>query len=563
MKILAILCFITGFAMLAYVVTYDESEEEDQAIPQPIKETADRSEPLELSLPTSEKKADREEEPNKPVAVVAEEPLTPTTGNVASANESSKSFEELNYDEIVQAYSNAQSDEDFQEVFAQFNQLAESGDRKSLHRVATMLDLGKGVKRDSEKAFSLLKSSAEKGDAVAQYRIADHYERGRGVEENLDEAYLWYQKAADRKYPNAIAQMGRLITKGAMGEPDPILGYAYYKNAERKGSQWGSFFKAKAMQEGHGTQQNIDEALTLLEQLATDGFFEAKMWLYVSYLKGQGSYKDLDAAKYWLTQASTDKGPVFQALAAAYKYRDVITADDLRETLNYLDEPVGNDHKNGIVSLYNSKFKRAETSQKQDEALKWLKLAADLDHPVALLQYAYSRASQFEHSQNPQDYEEAISLLESNPDHQKARYALSLHQVNGIDLKSAIRQATDSNYVERQDYKAAISDPDQPDQPPRAIHAVQPIYPPHLKEERITGKAIVVMIVDEEGIPSRLSVENDTHEEFAEAALKAAKEWRFNPGLRNGTPTKTRIRLPFAFELRGPVIDPADPTKDN
>ena len=88
---------------------------------------------------------------------------------------------------------------------------------------------------------------------------------------------------------------------------------------------------------------------------------------------------------------------------------------------------------------------------------------------------------------------------------------------------------------------------------PKAVHRVAPVYPKHLKEDRVMGKVVVELIIDEEGNaynPSILSTEN---REFNEATLKAIKQWKFDPGTYGGQPVKTRARIPFNYTLREPV----------
>lgn len=48
---------------------------------------------------------------------------------------------------------------------------------------------------------------ANEGDVVAQYVVAQRYETGKGTEKNLEKAYYWYAKAADQRYPLALAKL--------------------------------------------------------------------------------------------------------------------------------------------------------------------------------------------------------------------------------------------------------------------------------------------------------------------------------------------------------------------
>lgn len=58
------------------------------------------------------------------------------------------------------------------------------------------------------------------------------------------------------------------------------------------------------------------------------------------------------------------------------------------------------------------------------------------------------------------------------------------------------------------------------------------------------------MLVNKEGLPKNLSIHSATPAGvFDEAALKAAKRWRFQPGKYKGQAVDTWVLLPFVFEL--------------
>ena len=54
-------------------------------------------------------------------------------------------------------------------------------------------------------------------------------------------------------------------------------------------------------------------------------------------------------------------------------------------------------------------------------------------------------------------------------------------------------------------------------------------------------------IVDEEGSVGFVEIESATHEAFAENAMIAAYQWKFEPAYDNGEPVRVRTRIPFQF----------------
>ena len=87
------------------------------------------------------------------------------------------------------------------------------------------------------------------------------------------------------------------------------------------------------------------------------------------------------------------------------------------------------------------------------------------------------------------------------------------------------------------------------DNRPRTLSSVAPVYPFPLKREGITGFARVLLRVDEQGRVVDARVENASHREFGESAVKAVRQWRFEPGIKNGRRVSFQLMQPFSFQL--------------
>lgn len=76
-------------------------------------------------------------------------------------------------------------------------------------------------------------------------------------------------------------------------------------------------------------------------------------------------------------------------------------------------------------------------------------------------------------------------------------------------------------------------------------------YPPLLKDAGVTGTVTIRMRIMEDGRvdPSSISVENSTHDAFADAAKKVVERMRFRPAKVGGRPVKVWITLPVTFQL--------------
>ena len=60
----------------------------------------------------------------------------------------------------------------------------------------------------------------------------------------------------------------------------------------------------------------------------------------------------------------------------------------------------------------------------------------------------------------------------------------------------------------------------------------------------------LAVLVDESGAPTSIRVMRGAGFGFDEAAVSAARKWRFQPGMRDGKPVVTEYRMMLQFSLR-------------
>ncbi|MBE7557730.1 energy transducer TonB [bacterium] len=107
----------------------------------------------------------------------------------------------------------------------------------------------------------------------------------------------------------------------------------------------------------------------------------------------------------------------------------------------------------------------------------------------------------------------------------------------GIVLKAAVSHSEDVDAL------FSISDLDQP---PRVIYQPSPML---TREARKKAPATVYIIfaVDRQGRVEEPRVQKSTDPVFEQPALAAVKQWKFEPGRRNGEPVRFRMRVPISF----------------
>lgn len=97
----------------------------------------------------------------------------------------------------------------------------------------------------------------------------------------------------------------------------------------------------------------------------------------------------------------------------------------------------------------------------------------------------------------------------------------------------------------------------QLDRQPRAKSQARPAYPAELRKAGVSGEVVVDFVVDAQGAVAEASPVNSTRREFESAAIEAVRQWRFEPGQKDGRPVSTQLRLPIVFTLNNGTPAPA------
>jgi TonB family protein len=76
-------------------------------------------------------------------------------------------------------------------------------------------------------------------------------------------------------------------------------------------------------------------------------------------------------------------------------------------------------------------------------------------------------------------------------------------------------------------------------------------WPPRLRDQRIEGRVVLMLFIDEDGrILRRRVAESSGHCEFDLAALEVSRIMRFSPAVARGEPTRVWVSMPITFSLR-------------
>jgi len=84
------------------------------------------------------------------------------------------------------------------------------------------------------------------------------------------------------------------------------------------------------------------------------------------------------------------------------------------------------------------------------------------------------------------------------------------------------------------------------DQRPRAVYQPSPRITPEVRRHA-PGKVSIIFIVNKNGRVEKAKVQGASHPALAEVALEAVRQWKFEPGKRQGQAVRFRMRVPITF----------------
>jgi TonB family protein len=85
---------------------------------------------------------------------------------------------------------------------------------------------------------------------------------------------------------------------------------------------------------------------------------------------------------------------------------------------------------------------------------------------------------------------------------------------------------------------------------PTVRSQVSPLYTSDAMQRKIQGAVVLEMIVGADGVPYNVRVQRSLDIGLDGEAVRAAKQWRFNPGRLGNTPVDVLVMLVIEFHLR-------------
>jgi protein TonB len=85
--------------------------------------------------------------------------------------------------------------------------------------------------------------------------------------------------------------------------------------------------------------------------------------------------------------------------------------------------------------------------------------------------------------------------------------------------------------------------------PAHVVYKIDPEYPDDLRSRGIQGNVVLRAVISLKGNVLSLTSVSSPDPQLTEAAMKAVREWRYQPALLNGEPVETGTTIEVNFQL--------------
>jgi localization factor PodJL len=114
---------------------------------------------------------------------------------------------------------------------------ADTGDARSIQRLAKMYERGEGVPRDPAQARQLTERAAARGNSQAMHNLGVYYAEGEGAARDLPKAAENFRRAANRGVTDSQFNLGAMAEQGMGGPKSEREAYYWYSVAGRNGDR--------------------------------------------------------------------------------------------------------------------------------------------------------------------------------------------------------------------------------------------------------------------------------------------------------------------------------------
>ncbi|MGC4072545.1 MAG: TonB family protein [Nibricoccus sp.] len=398
-----------------------------------------------------------------------------------------------------------------------------------------------------------LLQKAEAGDAAAQLALGIAAEDNE-TKPDYEAAAKWYQRASSGGSGAADWQLGMLYETGEGVPQSYDQARACYERAVERGIEAANMRLGLFYLEGWGVKPDRAKMLSLITRAADSGYVPAMNMLSGMYFAGIGVVRDSKQALAWTERAATLDDKEGQMMLGDLTMRRAVGKRDVKLAREWYQLSAEQEYTTAMLAMA-STFLNDATPEDRAIGKRWLELAlenqsSEAGFLLAILEFAPPQGLTPEAEKRARAYLEKAASLGC----MEASEVLQLEKT-GKPLRAALVHVflvpMEVRYLERSAYWT--SKRPASDRPPKFVKVVKPVYPASLRLAEQEGSVVVRFVVDTKGLVVDPTVISSPHPAFAESALQAIRQFRFEPGVRDGKIVNTRMQVPIYFQLKVPV----------
>jgi protein TonB len=85
---------------------------------------------------------------------------------------------------------------------------------------------------------------------------------------------------------------------------------------------------------------------------------------------------------------------------------------------------------------------------------------------------------------------------------------------------------------------------------PVLVKEVKPNYTGSAMRRKVAGRVVLTAVVLKNGTVGDVTIKESLDEDLDQEAIKAAKQWEFKPGTKDGEPVNVQVHIELTFTLR-------------
>jgi TonB family protein len=102
---------------------------------------------------------------------------------------------------------------------------------------------------------------------------------------------------------------------------------------------------------------------------------------------------------------------------------------------------------------------------------------------------------------------------------------------------------------EKNSAETDVYEPGKDVKAPKLVHYVEPKFSAQSKEAFVEGTVKISTVITTDGQASEYKVVSGLNAEQDRTAIEVLRQWRFQPGTKNGKPVKVRVMVEVEFHL--------------